>query len=221
MNLKGTTMQFIKLILLSFLLSSVSCSQFLSQRSYLSQMEHDDSTFFNPRTDFPVVVGDTGRDWETKTERLSRTPDTESEVQDDQGRRFLKQELKALEGRQADEDLAFYETHKIKLASTSEKIYFLKLPHAERAEYLYSRGVEDSTRAPASESAYVKDDAYGVRDSNLSSGMTKADVMNSWGKPNRVEIAGNPSYENERWLYKLGGASKYIYFESGLVDGWE
>ena len=211
----------LKLIILGLALSNVSCSQYLSHRSYLSQMEHDDSTFFNPRTDFPVVVGDTGRDWETRKERLSRTPDTESEVQDDQGRRILKQELKTLEGRQADEDLAFYELHKRKLASTSEKIYFLALPQSERGEYLYSRGVEDTARTPAAESTHVRDDAYGVRDSNLSSGMTKSDVMNLWGRPNRVEVAGNPSYENERWLYKVNGASKYIYFESGFVDGWE
>ena len=41
------------------------------------------------------------------------------------------------------------------------------------------------------------------------------------GKPMRVEIAGNPRYENERWLYRMNGASKYIYFESGQVQGWE
>jgi hypothetical protein len=45
--------------------------------------------------------------------------------------------------------------------------------------------------------------------------------MNTFGRPTRVEVAGNPSYENERWLYSVNGATKYIYFESGRVEGWE
>ncbi len=51
--------------------------------------------------------------------------------------------------------------------------------------------------------------------------MSKNDIVASLGKPARVEIAGNPSYENERWVYQFNGSSKYIYFESGVVQGWE
>ena len=62
---------------------------------------------------------------------------------------------------------------------------------------------------------------FGLRKSNAVTGMSKSDVMNNWGEPRRVEIAGNPSFENERWLYSVNGATKYIYFESGRVQGWE
>jgi hypothetical protein len=51
--------------------------------------------------------------------------------------------------------------------------------------------------------------------------MSKTQVLQSWGEPARVDIAGNPSNENERWLYSMNGASKYIYFEAGEVQGWE
>ena len=50
--------------------------------------------------------------------------------------------------------------------------------------------------------------------------MTKEDVISSWGRPDRVDIAGKPSYENERWVYRRDGAVKYIYFEAGKVGGW-
>lgn len=196
-----------------FLLSTVSCSQFLSQRSYLAEMENNGSSFFNPQDDFPVVGGDTGRVGETAQERKRRTPLSENS----QDRRFLKQELKRLEAKESDDELAFYEGQKRLLSTTSEKIYYLKLSPSERREYLASRGFISPERALASKHG----ERSGSGQSDISSGMSKTDVVNSWGEPVRVEVAGNPSFENERWLYKLHGASKYIYFESGRVEGWE
>jgi hypothetical protein len=206
-----------KTFLTIMLLSSVSCSQFLTGRSYLSEMEHNDGRFFNPREDFPVVAGDNGRDWETTEERNERTPTSETDLAAERSRRRLKQELRELENQQSDQALEEYDKHKRSLATTSEKIYFLKLSSHERKEYLNSRGFMRNERAPAS----FDQQMYGVRDANISQGMTKADVEMSWGRPSRVEVAGNPSYENERWLYTVHGASKYIYFESGVVNGWE
>ena len=206
-----------KIITTFVLLSSVSCSQFQTGRSFLTAMTSDDSRFFNPRQDFPVVAGDTGRDWESSSERRSRTPASEAYAGEDQNLRTLKLELKNLEKRQSDEDADLYETHKRQLASVSEKIYYLKLSSSERREYLASRGFITEERSPVAPYS----EKFGVRPTDLTSGMTKADVMSSLGKPSRVEIAGNPSNENERWLYKSHGASKYIYFESGLVEGWE
>ena len=51
--------------------------------------------------------------------------------------------------------------------------------------------------------------------------MNKTQVLTTLGQPQRVEIAGNPRFENVRWLYAEQGSPKYIYFESGLVGGWE
>ena len=206
-----------KTLLFLMMLSTVSCSQFLTGRSYLSEMEHNNGTYFTPREDFPVVAGDTGRDWETDEERNQRTPASEEDLRADRTRRQLKQELRELEGRQSDQALAFYDKYKRNLATTSEKIYFLQLPPYERKVYLSSRGFMQTERTPASYQA----ENYGARNTELAQGMSKTDVEMSWGRPSRVEVAGNPSYENERWLYSVNGASKYIYFESGRVEGWE
>jgi len=206
-----------KLTLLTLMLSMSSCGQLMSHRDYLSEMEHDDSSFFSPREDFPVVAGDTGKDWETHSERKQRTPASINDAQDDRSRKFLNQELSHLERKQSDSALDLYEKHKKQLGTTSERIYFLKLSPYERKDYLRSRGFfkdEGQVLKPHEE-------MFALRQSDVFAGMSKTDVMNNWGRPSRVEVAGNPSFENERWLYNVNGATKYIYFESGSVEGWE
>ena len=64
---------------------------------------------------------------------------------------------------------------------------------------------------------------------HLRLGMQKNRVKHRLGAPNQVEVAGNPKYGNERWIYEtsvptLDGyykEKKIIYFESGTVVGWE
>lgn len=196
----------------------VSCSTFHTGRTYLTEMEHDDSSFFTPRNDFPVVAGDSGRYWMNEQERRQRTPASEDELKDDLTTRTLKRELRELESVQTEENLEFYNQYQHKLSSISEKIYFLKLPSYERKEYLLSRGFLAENRAPAFSD---KDRVFAVRTQDILLGMSKGDVLESWGKPLRVEVAGNPRNENERWLYRMNGASKFIYFESGQVQGWD
>jgi hypothetical protein len=204
-----------KLSLLTLLLTTTSCSQFLTHRDYLSEMENDDSSFFNPRKDFAVVGGDTGRDYETRSERKKRTPASLNDGQDDSSRRYLTQELRHLEGKQSEGALETYQKYKTQLATTSERIFYLKLSPYERKDYLASRGFLKEEKLKPHE------EMFALRQSNVITGMSKSDVMNNWGRPNRVEVAGNPSFENERWIYNVNGASKYIYFESGRVQGWE
>lgn len=204
---------------LSFLSLSLlsGCAELHVGRTYLSEMEHDDSTFFSPSDDFPIVAGDTGRNWISDDERRERTPAAEEEDFDARKSRYLKQELKDLEGLQSEDSLAFYERHKGQLTTTSERIYFLKLPSYERKDYLLSRGFIEETKPKLD----YKENLLAVRNNDILLGMKKDDVLSSWGKPLRVEVAGNPRHENERWLYRMNGASKYIYFESGEVQGWE
>lgn len=209
----------LKVLPLTLLLTlPVGCAQFHTGRTYLSEMEHDDSTFFEPRNDFPVVAGDTGRDWRSDKEMRARTPASMDDLEESRATRYLRNELRALEAGQSEEALEFYDKHKHQLATTSEKIYFLKLPVRERREYLLTRGFIEEPKVPL----YTeREKSFALRKQDILLGMTKNDVMESWGKPVRVEIAGNPRNENERWLYKMNGASKYIYFESGQVEGWE
>ena len=205
------------LAFLLIMMGLTSCGQLMTHRDYVAEMERDDSSFFHPREDFPVVAGDTGRDWESASDRKNRTPASVEEIQDNNSRRFLTQELRKLEGQQSENALELYENHKHHFKTTSEKIYFLKLSQFERKDYLASRGFLKE-KAPGHK---PYEQMFAMRDSNVESGMTKSQVMQNWGQPNRVEVAGNPSYENERWLYSVNGATKYIYFESGLVRGWE
>ena len=58
--------------------------------------------------------------------------------------------------------------------------------------------------------------------------MSKRAVQESWGEPERIEVAGNPTYGNERWKYSTYVSStegfneeeRMIYFEGGRVVGW-
>lgn len=194
------------------------CTHFHTGRTYLSEMEHDDSSFFNPQHDFPVVAGDNGKFWMDEEERRARTPASEEDIQETRHSRSLQNELRQLESIQSEESLEFYNKYKSKLSSTSDKIYFLNLHPAERQEYLKARGlISEKKESPFTDSQRM----FALRKNDILMGMSKDDVLDSWGKPMRVEVAGNPRYQNERWLYRLNGASKYIYFESGQVQGWE
>ena len=82
----------------------------------------------------------------------------------------------------------------------------------EREGYLSARGISGDAAPVVSRSIA----SQGI----LNLGMTKSDVQASWGEPIRVDFAGNPQLENERWVYHANGAAKYIYFESGRVGGW-
>ncbi len=66
-------------------------------------------------------------------------------------------------------------------------------------------------------------------DDDLTIGMPKQKVSLHLGSPDQVEVAGNPKYENERWVYERSvptvdgyyKETKVIYFEAGSVVGWE
>ena len=202
-------------------------------------MENEDYSFFNPREDFPVVGGDNGRDWISEGQRIQRTPAADVIMAEERSARALKSELRELESLQSDEDLEFYDKHKDKFSSASEKIYFLNLPPDERKDYLVDRGfllpypakhrshilnkVAQVSPVDTVDNDYPSEysDPFVLRRNDVMLGMNKGDVLESIGKPVRVEIAGNPRNENERWLYEMNGASRYIYFESGEVHGWE
>ncbi|MCE3011791.1 MAG: DUF2845 domain-containing protein [Proteobacteria bacterium] len=199
------------LIILSLTLIT-SCA-FVPERSHLAEMEHDDSTFFEPRKDFNVIPGDEGISWRTDEVWRARTPADETQLKSEREQRVLDNHLRKLESAQSEGALKHYEQIKPHLATTSERIYFLGLRgRVEREEYLSARGISADTSPLVSRSIA----SQGI----LNLGMSKSDVQASWGEPIRVDFAGNPQLENERWVYNANGAAKYIYFESGRVGGW-
>jgi hypothetical protein len=207
-------------ILSTFLIALflTGCAEFSTGRSYLTEMEQDDAHFFSPREDFPVMAGDSGQDWISESERKRRTPASHDDLLEDRTSQALKSELRQLEGLQSEESLELYNQHKHLLAGTSGKIYFLKLPPQDRKDYLSSKGILSEKRL-ASETPF--DRLTSRRNNDVYLGMNKNEVLASMGKPVKVEVAGNPRNENERWLYRFNSRSKFIYFESGRVEGWE
>lgn len=196
----------------------MSCGHFQTGRSYLAEMEHDDSRFFAPEADFPVVAGDTGKYWNSESEQKKRTPASEHDLLERKKNRALLLELRELEASQSSEALKVYEKFQDRLVTVAEKIFFLEIPYHERRDYLVARGF---IQEPKPQAFNDHDRMSAVAKKDILYGMKKNDVMESWGGPYQVDIAGDPQNENERWLYKSNNTSKYIYFESGQVSGWE
>lgn len=201
---------------IAIILITSSCA-FHTQRSFLTEMENDDRRFFNASQDFPVMGGDTGRNWNTKKQMLARTPSSQEDTLYNRHEQLLRRELKELESGVSDSAAKQYEKYGPKMKTVSEKIYFLKLTNTEKREYLEAKGYVDEPQ-----NYYTRQEKQlALKNADIVLGMSKKEVTGSWGRPLRVEIAGNPSNENERWVYSFNGATKYIYFESGYVGGWE
>ena len=60
-----------------------------------------------------------------------------------------------------------------------------------------------------------------VRVSDIHHGMTKLQVQDLWGSPTRVDVAGNPTNENERWSFYESGKVKQSFSlkKEELLDG--
>jgi hypothetical protein len=201
------------------LLSSlISCTAFMPGRSYLSEMEQDsESSFFKPNRDFPVMAGDNGRYWYTDQERKSRTPASDYEQRRDREADIIRSQREALEAALPEEEQALYTQVQSKFTTDSEKIFFLELPYEERLSYVESRGWGRSLDPLNT----AWENRLATRQKEIMMGMTKQEVIESAGRPSKVEVAGNPRYENERWMYSIDGVTKYIYFEAGVVGGWD
>jgi hypothetical protein len=62
-----------------------------------------------------------------------------------------------------------------------------------------------------------------IRTRDVILGMTRQDVMASWGEPNQKEVAGRGRSGHERWTYGSRyslGESRTVIFENGKVAGW-
>ncbi|MES2855274.1 MAG: hypothetical protein V4692_05400 [Bdellovibrionota bacterium] len=110
------------------------------------------------------------------------------------------------------------------LKSERERVDFLKLNSFEaRAQYLEDKGIDGNATAHPPEIQAL------VEINDITIGMTKQAVRDSWGEPELVEVAGNPVYGNERWHFNEQISStegfqtekRLVYFEAGRVTGWQ
>ncbi|MBL6988337.1 MAG: hypothetical protein ISR65_01090 [Bacteriovoracaceae bacterium] len=213
-------------LLLIVIVSLISCAELYTDRSHYDAMTHDDEPIFQAGRDFPIMVGDSGRVGRTKEEIQSRTPASKKVQKNWINEDSIKQELLEKERRLTEVEFKEYNKHNTYFASTSEKIYYLDLPPPRKKLYLkkkveeYNSMVNREKERRRTVMSLLR--GHTNQRKGLYVGMDKQAVIRSWGKPYRIEVAGNPKNQNERWIFNKGNSRiDYVYFESGIVQGWE
>ncbi len=217
-----------KFIFLSLLFLMSSCAELGSPRSFVDEMDRESDGFWVAGRDFPVVGGDSGVSHRSREEIKLRTPMNEKQRDRYMNREVIKRQLEEREEYLSDAERSRYVKDSQYLASTSERIYYLSLPPSERSEYIRTKQPiqvdQDNQNSFFSDSSSMKSSsslrAPASLAGDVSIGMNKEEVKRLWGKPMRVDIAGDPRNQNERWVYYEGGRMKQLYFEAGRVEGW-
>jgi len=198
------------------------CAELTSPRSFVDEMDRETDGFWVAGRDFKMVSGDSGNAYRTRDEIRERTPMNEKQKERYLNREVLSRQLQEKEESLGDEERARYENDLQYLSNSSEKIYYLSLSSRDRAEYVVSkqpkmtRNQDNFTPSPRTSSYRAPASMAG----DVALGMTKDDVKSIWGKPIRVDIAGDPRNQNERWVFYEAGKMKQLYFEGGKVEGW-
>ena len=191
----------------------ISCAGYrlYGQRSFTQEMNRDDD-FWVANRDFPVTAGDNGFTHRSHRQIARRTPASLEERADAREKSRLTVELLKRESRLSHSELQRYSQIKRELSGLSEKIYYLQLSPRERREYINIRiPPERRIASMASSSNFAKP---------ISLNMTKEEVVYLWGRPSLIEVAGNPSAQNERWIFIHLSGRRTLYFEGGLIRGW-
>jgi hypothetical protein len=198
-------------------LLATSCSSFLPDRSFIEEMNRESDPIIQAGRDFPVVSGDSGDAFRSKQEVKKRTPASEKEKRKKSETDSISQELMEKTADIPEGQLEQYSKDKKYLPTDSDKLYYLSLGLNERTNYI-SIKMQDMADDLGKNQDFVQ--KRSIHGGEIYLGMGKIQVMQIWGKPSRVEIAGNPKYQNERWSFLEDGSTKQIYFENGKVQGW-
>ena len=205
---------------------AISGCSFFSHQQFFDKMERKEQ-FWVAEDDFPLVRGDVGVSYQTREEILSRTPSALPEDREARQRASLTRELVAREAQLSPYEFNRYMQIKDDLETVSEKIYYLRLSPGNRERYLALRLPQD--RRPSSslamnrrgEPSSFRSIFLPVSSSReITVNMSKEEVVNRWGRPSFIEVAGDPARENERWIFVHSEGRKAIYFEKGMVQGW-
>jgi hypothetical protein len=199
------------------LLLNTACSGFLPDRSFIEEMNRESDPYLQAGKDFPVVSGDTGEAYRSRDEVQKRTPASARGLRMMKEEASIKQELDQKEAEIPEEFLGQYSKDKKYLPSDSDKLYYLSLSLSERVGYINVKK-QDMQEDQGKGQDFVQ--KHSIRNGELYLGMAKPQVIQVWGKPSRIEVAGNPKNQNERWSFVEDGSVKQIYFESGKVQGW-
>jgi len=214
------------LSLVTILFLTTSCASLFQERTFIREMDKESDGTWTPHEDFHVIPGDQHDGYRTREQIASRTPGAKINTLEDS----LQRELSVKEKSLTMEQYAEYSEIKPDLDTISEKIYFLNLSVDEREEYLSSRqlGKYAVTNRPSRgrrSAGYREPASMPIANSfsygrNIYQGMAKEEVRSSWGRPTRVDVAGDPRNQNERWTFYENGKIKQVFFEGGVVQGW-
>lgn len=199
------------------LVFNTGCSGFLPDRSFIEEMNRESDPAFQAGRDFPIVSGDTGEAFRSRSEIESRTPASERTRKLMKEKASIHEELAQKEADIPEEVLGQYTKDKKYLLTDSDKLYYLSLSKTDRESYI-SVKKQDLQDDQGKGQDFIQ--KHSIHNSELYLGMEKSQVLQTWGKPSRVEIAGNPKNQNERWSFSEDGNIKQVYFESGKVQGW-
>jgi hypothetical protein len=189
----------------------------LENRTFVDEMDHQTDDLFVAGRDFSYTPGDDGVPYRSKEEIMQRTPSYGAEFERRSESNSILSELAMRERNLNPVDREMYNQMREHLETPSEKIYFLGLSYRDKMEYIDSRRVDLGGSKRASRGiASLKPVYRGA----LTLGMSKDQVVDVWGRPARVEVAGDPASENERWSFYESGSLRQVYFESGSVQGW-
>jgi outer membrane protein assembly factor BamE (lipoprotein component of BamABCDE complex) len=144
--------------------------------------------------------------------------------QDTDAVQLRAQVLRAEHDLQGKQEREQYFKNKAYMKNDRDRLAFLNLPSFEaRQRWLNGKGIQAGAMQNAPEIQALVDN------NDITVGMTKQAVRDSWGEPDLIEVAGNPIYGNERWHFSGQTSStegyqtqnRIVYFESGRVVGWE
>ena len=157
----------------------------------------------------------------SESEIKKRTPASLREQKKESYKKSIVNELNHKESKLSERDYQAYKGYWSYLKTASEKLYYLNLPREERQNYIDSLYIPEQKKIVEKRGQSVFASRTTVEEPELLLGMVKSDVVQLWGRPQIVEVAGNPVYENERWSYQRGHASHFVFFEQGRVQGWQ
>ena len=200
-----------------------ACADMFLTRTFQKQMNRDRDDFFMAGRDFTVVPGDQDNPFISEEDLRKRTPASGPEELRWQREKSLQEELLQKERLLSGTEYHKYMKAKESLGGISERIYYLNLTPRDRETYLISRGINEYKAPPMnyqqqrSQFFLLAGQDYTAQE--LERGMTKDQLLHLYGQPAKVEVAGNPAYQNERWAFKVNGRWQWVYLENGKVVG--
>ena len=206
-------------ILIVLFLSIVGGCSLLDTRSFFEEMNEETDGLFVPGEHFSVAIGDKERPYRNAADIRKRTPLFKRERKKIVWQRSLENELHNKEKALNEREYERYMDSIPYLGHVSEKIYYLNLSSRERRKYIKNKRFrEQEYKKRKSGISLLTMREFGRSD--IRPGMDKRAVLERWGRPVRVDIAGDPARQNERWSFYHSGRWRQIYFEGGLVRGW-